>query len=361
MRPLVVNVGRPYPLHIERGGLDTLGARIAASFPGARAAVVSDETVFGLYGDRVMSSLGEAGVPARAVALPPGEETKSLPVLCRLYEDMVSMAMTRTDVVVALGGGVVGDLAGVLAATYLRGVPLVQAPTTLLAQIDSSIGGKTAVNLPSGKNLVGAYYHPRMVVIDPAALDTLGDGDFAGGMAEIVKTACIFDASLFALLEAHPGRAAVTPPLDRIIARCCDWKRRTVEADERDAGRRMLLNFGHTLAHALEKCASPPLTHGQAVAAGMACMARAGEAAGMTRAGTAARIAALLAAFGLPAGPPAGFDPETAMDYIGRDKKIMDGKLNLVLLRRIGEAFLHPVRPGELAGLIRAGEAGGGR
>ena len=345
-----------YPLHIGRGVLDTLGEKIAKALPCARAVVVSDETVYGLYGARAGESLARAGVPSDSVVLPSGEETKSLPVLFRLYERMVELSMSRTDVIVALGGGVIGDLAGVLAATYLRGVPYVQVPTTLLSQIDSSIGGKTAVNLPSGKNLVGAFYHPRMVLIDPDTLATLGDEEFAGGMAEIIKTACILDSELFDLLEANAGRAAVTPLIEQVIVRCCAIKAHVVEADERDAGERLLLNFGHTLAHALEKCAQPPMRHGQAVATGMARITVASERRGTPRPGTAARLAALLAAFGLPAELPGSIDAEMLPSFAGRDKKVFDGKLKLVLLRRIGEAFVHPIDREGLAAFLDEGE-----
>jgi 3-dehydroquinate synthase len=244
-----------------------------------------------------------------------------------------------------LGGGIVGDLAGFVAAAYLRGVRYVQIPTTLLAQIDSSIGGKTGVNLPQGKNLAGAFYQPSAVYIDPTLLNTLPAADFADGMAELIKYALIRDSAMFALLENEPPVTAQSPMLGELIERCVSIKRDVVMADERDTGERMLLNFGHTIGHAIERiCAKKGvfMTHGKAVAMGMAAIAEAGERKGLTQPGTASRIEGLLKKTGLPSGMD-DYDRNEILDAILIDKKNMADILTLVMISGPGQSFLHPI------------------
>ena len=353
MKLLPVSLGdRSYDIHIAPGRLDDTGKLCQQVLPRAtRLAVVTDDTVGGLYAHRLLQSLWARGYTASVISLPAGEQTKSLHNLGVLYDSFMEMGLTRTDAVVALGGGVVGDLAGFAAATILRGVDFVQVPTTLLAQVDSSVGGKVAIDLPAGKNLAGAFWQPRLVVMDPEVLDTLEDKTFSDGMAEVIKYGCIRDAAFFRALEKTPSRRAVMENIESVLYTCCDLKRAVVEKDERDTGERMVLNFGHTLGHAYEKAGHyETWTHGQAVAAGMCLAARLGAALGVTPAGVPERIEALVSAFGLPTRIAC-----TQADYaaaIGLDKKGAGDQITLVLLEDLGRAVLHRMSKRELLGLL---------
>ncbi|BDE86062.1 MAG: 3-dehydroquinate synthase [Clostridiales bacterium] len=353
MKLLPVSLGdRSYDIHIAPGRLDDTGKLCQQVLPRAtRLAVVTDDTVGGLYAHRLLQSLWARGYTASVISLPAGEQTKSLHNLGVLYDSFMEMGLTRTDAVVALGGGVVGDLAGFAAATILRGVDFVQVPTTLLAQVDSSVGGKVAIDLPAGKNLAGAFWQPRLVVMDPEVLDTLEDKTFSDGMAEVIKYGCIRDAAFFRALEKTPSRRAVMENIESVLYTCCDLKRAVVEKDERDTGERMVLNFGHTLGHAYEKAGHyETWTHGQAVAAGMCLAARLGAALGVTPAGVPERVEALVSAFGLPTRIPC-----TQADYaaaVGLDKKGTGEQITLVLLEDLGRAVLHRMSKRELLGLL---------
>ena len=353
MKLLPVSLGdRSYDIHIAPGRLDDTGKLCQHVLPRAtRLAVVTDDTVGGLYAHRLLQSLWARGYTASVISLPAGEQTKSLHNLGVLYDSFMEMGLTRTDAVVALGGGVVGDLAGFAAATILRGVDFVQVPTTLLAQVDSSVGGKVAIDLPAGKNLAGASWQPRLVVMDPEVLDTLEDKTFSDGMAEFIKYGCIRDAAFFRALEKTPSRRAVMENIESVLYTCCDLKRAVVEKDERDTGERMVLNFGHTLGHAYEKAGHyETWTHGQAVAAGMCLAARLGAALGVTPAGVPERVEALVSAFGLPTRIPC-----TQADYaaaVGLDKKGTGEQITLVLLEDLGRAVLHRMSKRELLGLL---------
>ncbi|MBS6282668.1 MULTISPECIES: 3-dehydroquinate synthase [Intestinimonas] len=353
MKLLPVSLGdRSYDIHIAPGRLDDTGKLCQHVLPRAtRLAVVTDDTVGGLYAHRLLQSLWARGYTASVISLPAGEQTKSLHNLGVLYDSFMEMGLTRTDAVVALGGGVVGDLAGFAAATILRGVDFVQVPTTLLAQVDSSVGGKVAIDLPAGKNLAGAFWQPRLVVMDPEVLDTLEDKTFSDGMAEVIKYGCIRDAAFFRALEKTPSRRAVMENIESVLYTCCDLKRAVVEKDERDTGERMVLNFGHTLGHAYEKAGHyETWTHGQAVAAGMCLAARLGAALGVTPAGVPERVEALVSAFGLPTRIPC-----TQADYaaaVGLDKKGTGEQITLVLLEDLGRAVLHRMSKRELLGLL---------
>ena len=255
--------------------------------------------------------LEAAGAQVSTAVLPAGETTKSPEHLSRLYDMFLDAGLTRSDSVFALGGGVIGDLAGYAACTYLRGVHFVQVPTTLLAQVDSSVGGKVAVNHVRGKNLLGAFYQPELVLIDCDTLATLDDRQFGAGLGEVIKYGCIADRALFEQLESLGSRASLLPALDGIIARCCEIKARYVREDPHDHGIRMQLNFGHTLAHALENALGyGTLLHGEAVCIGMGAAAGWGEALGVTPLGTRERIKRLLDAYGLPTQVPQGLSPE---------------------------------------------------
>ena len=335
---------RSYPIHIGSGLLDCLGQYVREALGEITVAVVTDDNVAPLYLSRAVKSLLAAGLKVKSITLPHGEETKSLARLSDLYDFLCHARITRRDAVLALGGGVIGDLAGLAAATFLRGVHFVQVPTTLLAQVDSSVGGKVAVDLPQGKNLVGAFYQPDFVLIDPDTLTTLTDEYWRDGLGEVVKYGCIGDEGLFTLLEeaAPGGRAALMGQIDTIIARCVQAKADVVAQDERDTGLRMTLNFGHTIAHAVETCQHyTGLRHGEAVALGMHLMTRLTGQKGLTAPGTADRLDALLAALQLPMTLPA-LPMDDIFSAMGMDKKAAGKVLRVIVLNQIGRCFIHP-------------------
>ena len=342
MKTLTVALpGREYHIVIERGLLDRAGELCRKTLSGAsRLFVVTDSTVGPLYLKRIIPPLEAAGFETAVCEIPAGEASKCAGELARLWECMMDFGLTRTDAVVALGGGVVGDLAGFAAATILRGVAFVQIPTTLLAQVDSSVGGKVAIDLDHGKNLAGAFWQPKLVLMDPDTLDTLPDATFADGMAEVVKYGCILDGAFFSFLAQRPSRAAIMVEIEHVLYTCCNLKRMVVEEDERDTGKRMLLNFGHTLGHAYEKAGHYEMwTHGQAVAAGMVQAARLGTRLGVTPAGTAEEIAALLTPLGLPTSIPCTGEEYAAA--IGLDKKGAGAEISVILLEALGKAVPH--------------------
>ena len=342
MKTLTVALpGRSYDILIDRGLLDRAGEHCRTVLPRARRLfVVTDSQVAPLYLDRVTQSLARGGFEVISQVVAAGESSKCVGQLSALWEGMMAAGITRTDAVVALGGGVVGDLAGFAAATVLRGVDFVQIPTTLLAQVDSSVGGKVAIDLEHGKNLAGAFWQPRLVLMDPGTLDTLSDPIFSDGMAEVIKYGCIFDKALFDFLAARPTRAQLMEEIEHILYTCCDLKRMVVEEDERDTGRRMLLNFGHTLGHAYELAGHyETWTHGQAVAAGMVKAAGLGERLGVTPAGTAETVAGVLAPLGLPTAIPCTQEEYAAA--VGLDKKGAGADITLILLEKVGRAVPH--------------------
>ena len=330
--------GRGYDILIERGLLAQAGERIRAVLPrAAKVAVVSDSTVAPLYGRGVLDSLARAGYEAALFTVPAGEGSKNAAQLSELWEGFMAFGLTRTDAVVALGGGVVGDLAGFAAATILRGVAFVQIPTTLLAQVDSSVGGKVAVDLKAGKNLAGAFYQPRLVLMDPDVLDTLPLPVFMAGMAEVVKYGCIWDEGFFDFLTARPSRQGSMADIEHILYTCCDIKRQVVIEDELDTGLRMILNFGHTLGHAYELAGHyVEWSHGEAVAAGMCAAAQLGVGLGVTPPDVPGRIARACAALGLPTHISCGLEDCSAA--IGLDKKSAGSDITLILLDAIGHA-----------------------
>ena len=347
-----VATGRPYDILLGDGLLDQAGERVAALFAPCRVAIVTDDTVAGLYGARVRRSLEAAGFATSLFAFPAGEPSKNHRTLLDIYAHLAETGITRSDRVVALGGGVPGDVAGFAAATWQRGIDFIQIPTTLLAQVDSSIGGKTAVDLSAGKNLVGAFWQPRLVLCDPQALRTLDARNVACGMAEIIKHACICSAALFETLE-DAGSVTAAVIRDNLCI-----KRDVVERDERESGERMLLNFGHTLGHAIEKLRHyQGITHGEAVAAGMALMTRAGERNGITAPGTADRLSRLLEKYGLPTGSdlPLGDIAKAAEN----DKKRAGSDIRIVLLRKIGEGTLRRMPVSSLADFLGIGPSEG--
>lgn len=340
MKPLHVGLDdRSYDIHIAPGLLSQAGALCRAALPRAgRLAVVTDSHVGPLYGETIMSSLAGAGFQAELVTIPAGESSKCLSMLGRLYDAFTAQGLTRSDGVVALGGGVVGDLAGFAAATILRGVDFVQIPTTLLAQVDSSVGGKVAIDLPAGKNLAGAFWQPRLVLMDPACLRTLDDKTFSDGMAEVIKYGCIRDRAFFDFLCAHSSRTAVMEHIESVLYTCCDIKRQVVEEDERDTGVRMILNFGHTVGHAFEKAGGyETWTHGQAVAAGMVAAERLGAALGVSDGDGFSELLEVLSAFGLPT--HIDCDWSAIVEAVGLDKKGDGEAITMIFLSHMGKAL----------------------
>ena len=344
MPVISVSLGeRTYPIHIQAGLIDSVGTHAREVLGECALAIITDDHVAPLYLQRVEASLDAAGLRHTSIVLPHGEPTKCLAQLSNLYDFLCESRITRKDAIFALGGGVIGDLAGLAAATFLRGIRFIQVPTTLLAQVDSSVGGKVAVDLPQGKNLVGAFYQPAAVLCDPLTLNTLTDDYWRDGLGEVVKYGCINDAGLFALLEkcAPGGRSALMDNIDTILQRCIQAKADVVAQDERDTGLRMTLNFGHTIGHAVETCQHyDGLRHGEAVALGMSVMTRLTEGRGMTAPGTAARLDALLSALDMPMTLPA-IPEEELITAMGMDKKSAGKALRVIVLDAIGACRIH--------------------
>ena len=337
---------------IGRGLLAELGKRIATQKPGASAAIVTDETVAARHLKAAEASLAAAGIRAVPIVVPPGEATKSWRVLEVVCDRLLEARIERNDVVIALGGGVVGDLAGFAAAILRRGLDVVQVPTTLLAQVDSSVGGKTAINARHGKNLIGAFHQPILVIADTALLDTLPPREFRAGYAELAKFGLLGDAGFFGWLEANwqdvfaGGSSSGRFAREHAIAVACRGKAGIVARDERETGERALLNLGHTFGHAFEAAAgfSDKLLHGEAIALGIVCAFEFSTRLGLMPTNDAGRVAHHLAVAGLPTRPsdvPAlRTDPDRLMTLIAQDKKVARGKLTFILARGIGQAFV---------------------
>lgn len=334
---------RTYEIHIAADVLGQLPALCSqAALKAGNTLVVTDENVRPLYGEAVKNALEAAGWQVRMAVVPAGESAKTFCWAQRLYDEALLAGIDRKRPIIALGGGVVGDLAGFVAATFLRGVPFVQLPTTLLAQVDSSVGGKVAVNHPQGKNLIGAFYQPHLVAADVTTLDTLPDREWAGGLAEVVKYGAIFDASFLAWLEKHAValRQKSRAEIEYVIGVCCRHKAAIVAEDEKETGRRALLNFGHTMGHAIESATSfAHYIHGEAVAIGMVGAAYLGELCGVTAPGTCERLERILKTFGLPI-RSAVCSAGQLEPLLMHDKKVAEGALHWVLLQEAGAAFV---------------------
>jgi shikimate kinase/3-dehydroquinate synthase len=348
-REVAVDLGqRAYRIFIGPGLIESAGAHVSALAPGARCAIVTDATVAKLHLKPLLKSLEAAGLMTSVVVCPPGEGTKSYAEFARVSDALIEARVERRDLVVALGGGVIGDLAGFCAATLRRGVRFVQIPTTLLAQVDSSVGGKTAINSPIGKNLVGAFHQPSLVLADTGVLDTLSAREFRAGYAEVAKYGLIGDRDFFAWLE-RDWRAVFAggPARLEAIATSCAAKARVVAADETERGERALLNLGHTFGHALERLAhydGEMLVHGEGVAIGMACAFRLSRDLGLCAAEDVRRVESHLASVGLPSRISAvrglNADAATILDAMRQDKKVERGRLTFILARAIGASFI---------------------
>jgi 3-dehydroquinate synthase len=329
---------------VAPGALALAAAQIAREFRRVLRVVVSDARVARIHGRTFVSLLAQRGAPATLLTFPHGERSKTREAKARLEDRLFALGAGRDTVVIALGGGVTGDLAGFLAATWHRGIPVVSIPTSLLAMVDAALGGKTAVDLPGGKNLVGAFHQPRSLWADVRLLRTLPERQYRAGLAEAVKTAVALDGPLFRRLEAEvrPLMARAERPVGRLVARCLALKGRVVAIDERETGRRAVLNFGHTAAHAIETATDYRVPHGEAVAIGMVAEARLAERMMLLPRADADRIEALLIAFGLPVRPLRGLDPNRLVAAARRDKKARGGVVRIVLPERIGRM---PARP----------------
>lgn len=341
---------RSYSIELGHDWLETIGARIGVLLAVERVAIVSVAPVARRYAPILARGLAKAGTRAGRIVVPDGDASKNLRELGRLYEKFIDLELDRHAAVVALGGGVVGDLAGFAAASFLRGIPFVQVPTTVLAMVDASIGGKTGVNLARGKNLVGAFHQPRGVFIDTATLASLPMRERAAGLAELIKAAAIWDEDLFSWLEKHVEAFLALEPEIVLhgLERACAIKAEVVARDEREGDLRRLLNFGHTLGHAIEKHARyRGILHGEAVAIGMVFAAERSEALGLSPSGTALRLAALLKRAGLPTTVPDR--PRKAyLSAIGVDKKRQGDGIHFVVLKGIGRAGTVSLRPEEI-------------
>ncbi len=341
-KTLHVNLGLDsYDIVITKGILSDIGNCLSGIIKSERIVIITDENVGKEYADTVNSSLVSAGYKVKIITLPAGESTKDMSNLPMLYEHLLDFSMTRSDSVLALGGGVVGDLGGYVAATYQRGVQYIQVPTSLLAQVDSSVGGKVAVNLKQAKNMIGCFYQPKIVIIDPDVLTTLPDKYFADGMAEVVKYGCAFDSKFFMQLAGMKNREDFMSNIQDIIYTSLTHKKNVVEKDVFDTGERMLLNFGHTVGHAIESHYKyKRYSHGEGVAIGMVSITSISERLGITKVGTTDAIRKMLISIGLPTEIDED-DKQAIFERVAYDKKRLNSVLNLILLKDIGQAFIY--------------------
>lgn len=349
MNTVTVSVSKQYEIRIGSGLLSGLGQAIRSLAAPKAVCLVSESTVFPLYGSAAVSSLESAGFSVISFVFPAGEESKNGETYLELLNFLAQNQLTRSDWIVALGGGVVGDLAGFAAATYLRGIPFVQVPTTLLAAVDSSVGGKTAIDLPAGKNLAGAFYQPSLVLCDTDVLASLPEDVFRDGCAEVIKYAILYDKAMFSSLE----QTGLDFDQEQIITRCVQLKRDVVMVDEFDTGARMKLNLGHTVGHGIEAKSQFSISHGKAVAMGTAIVTRASAAMGMCPEADCQRIVNLLQQFGLPVDTE--YSASDLFQYALSDKKRSGGSVNLILPRSIGDCAIVPTPVQQLESWIQAG------
>jgi 3-dehydroquinate synthase len=348
MKKITVSASRTYDILISGGLLDCAGELASPLVKAPAAAIVTDDIVGALYGERLARSLLKSGYQVSKFVIVNGEPSKNAANYIELLNFLAREHFTRNDVIFALGGGVVGDLAGFAASTYMRGIRLVQLPTTLLAAVDSSVGGKTAIDLAAGKNLAGTFYQPNLVLCDYALMSTLSDDVMRDGIAEVIKYGVISDSTLFDIL-----RAPITPQLEEIITRCVTIKRDIVVVDEKETGIRKLLNFGHSVGHAVEACSGYTISHGKAVAIGMAVMSRSCAAMGICSEDTSRAIISLIKSCLLPVAT--NFSPDQLADAMLNDKKRSGGTMTLVLPKTVGTCILQDMATEELEHFISLG------
>lgn len=358
MKKLRVSLGeKSYDIEIKRGLLKEIGLRVKALSKATKVAIITDDNVDPLYGDICASSLEKAGFLVTRIPIVAGEKSKNLEVLTEVFAKMAEFGLTRSDLVVTLGGGVPGDLGGFAAASFLRGIDFIQIPTSLLAQIDSSVGGKVAVDLPSGKNLVGAFYQPKAVFIDPDLLKTLSIRFLHDGLAEAIKYGCIRSLELFNKIKALKSDEELLSNIDEIIYECVKIKAEIVERDEFDNGERMLLNYGHTLGHAIEKTFGfSDYTHGEGVGLGMVMLTEKTENEGITKLGTTNKIVEILKQFKLPIAiaqdENALVDKHSLIEIIKLDKKKRGEMINLIVLEELGKSKILKMKLSELEEML---------
>jgi len=346
MEEVRVELGdRSYGIFIGSDILGRLGEGLKG-FGFSGIAVISNPTVYGLYGDAVMGSLRRAGFNPRSLIIPDGEEYKDILWAYYIYGELLRGGFDRASALIALGGGVIGDITGFVASTYMRGISFIQVPTTLLAQVDSSVGGKTGVNHPLGKNMIGTFYQPRLVWSDVETLKTLPERELLAGLAEVIKYGVIWDEGLFRFLEE--GRERIVGldgiALSHIIRRSCEIKAEVVSRDEREAGLRAVLNYGHTIGHAIETATGyRQYLHGEAVAIGMCIEARLSRLLGLMGSRDAERVRSLISSYGLPTEIPSGIDRERIISSMRLDKKALAGEMRFILPERIGSVTLKGV------------------
>jgi 3-dehydroquinate synthase len=342
-----------YNIFIEEGLLNKLGSLFKQNFKSKKVVIVTDDNVNKYYGDKVLEQFTLNGFDTHKIVLKHGEKSKSLSVAEQIYGELVEFNINRDSMLVALGGGVIGDLTGFVASTFLRGIKYVQIPTSLLAQVDSSVGGKVAVNLNQGKNLVGSFYHPSAVFIDPIVLNTLEKRFFSDGMSEVIKYGCIKDEVLFNRLDNNIATPDNEKFMEEIIYTCCNIKKMVVEKDEKDLGDRMILNFGHTIGHAIEKYYNfSNYSHGEGVAIGMYNICKISESKGLTIKDVSDRIRKILIKYNLPYDMP-NVEQDEILKAIKTDKKTMDKGLNFIIIEDIGKVFLHNVKSEDIEQFLK--------
>lgn len=349
MRKITVNASGSYDVIIENGIISDCGKLIAEKLSPCRAALITDDAVDVLYGETVENSLKGAGFDCCKIVIPHGESSKNVTNLAAIWEQLAENRLSRSDIIVALGGGMIGDMAGFAAATYLRGIGFVQIPTTLLAAIDSSVGGKTAIDLKAGKNLAGAFWQPQMVLCDPDCLKTLPNGFWLDGMGEMIKYAFAFDSELAAMIAENPEPDNIS----ELIARCVEIKRKVVETDERDNGERRKLNFGHTIGHAIEQCSQLSISHGQAVGIGMVIMTRACVRQGLVQPELLDKLLDVMKRCGMPT--ECAFSADELAEAAVEDKKRRGNYIYMVIPVRVGESAMKKLETSQLRDWIAMG------
>lgn len=343
MKSITVGLGeRSYPILIQQGLLDKIGGELHKNPFAKRYAIVADDHVAAMFGERLLASLGNSDIPAEMITFAHGEASKNLGTIADLSSSLARLGFDRKDGLLALGGGVTGDITGFLAACYMRSIPFAQVPTTLLAQVDSSVGGKTGVDIPEGKNLVGAFYQPKAVFVDSQIVQKLPESELLNGLAEVIKYGVIYDRDFFRFLEMSRKDilALDMHVLEDVIARCCKIKAAIVEADEKESDLRRILNFGHTIGHAVEAVSGYTLAHGSAVAMGMVASAELAVLKGILERREKDRLEKLILEYGLPVAIPQEYDRDRIQEYLLADKKTIGGKVFFVLPTSIGKVII---------------------
>lgn len=354
MHSITVNLtSNNYPIYIDSGLLEHIGDQIKKIYKGKKIAIITDSNVDKLYGNILETSLSKENFIIKKVVIAPGEKSKSFDTLMYVSEEILGFEITRGDLILTVGGGVVGDLGGFAASILLRGISFIQIPTTLLAQIDSSVGGKVAINSAKGKNLIGSFYQPKAVFIDPSLLKTLSERQFNDGLGEVIKYGAIKDENLFSNLLEYESKEDLLKNIDEIIYTCCNIKARIVEQDEKDLGERMLLNFGHTIGHGIEKQFNyETFTHGEAVSIGMCIITKNSERLGITEKGTSELLEKLVKKYNLPCTVP-DINMEQMLKAIKLDKKNINDAMNIILIKKIGCGFIKNIAASDIKKYIQ--------